>query len=68
MGRSEGEFGPKITSDIASWVPWFERQLALGNLKTIEFETVNGTGWEKVIEGIKLLESGKASKKILVRV
>ncbi|KAH6989998.1 chaperonin 10-like protein [Ilyonectria destructans] len=60
--------GVKVTKDIASWIPGFEAHLAAGTLKPIEYQVVEGVGWEKIIQGIQDLEKGKAAKKIVVRV
>lgn len=57
-----------MTKNIASWIPRFEAYLAEGTLKPIEYQVVEGVGWEKIIQGIQDLENGKAAKKIVVRV
>ncbi|KAF4958298.1 hypothetical protein FGADI_2464 [Fusarium gaditjirri] len=59
--------GPKITSDIAYWIPLLERHIAAGTLKPLEHHVVDGVGWEKVIQGIQDMESGKIGRKIVVR-
>jgi hypothetical protein len=56
-----------VTKDIASWISTFEAHLASGTLKPIEYQVVDGVGWEKVIQGIQELEGGNAAKKIVVR-
>jgi hypothetical protein len=56
-----------VTKDIASWIPTFEAHLAAGTLRPIEYQVVDGVGWESVIRGIQDLEGGKAAKKIVVR-
>ena len=56
-----------MTRSIAGWVPTFETHLAVGTLKRIEYQVVDGVGWDKVIQGIQELESGKATKKVVVR-
>ncbi|KAG7292856.1 hypothetical protein NEMBOFW57_002901 [Staphylotrichum longicolle] len=65
--RLDEPIGAAVTKDIASWIPTFETHLAAGTLKPIEYQVVDGVGWEKVIQGIQELESGKAAKKIVVR-
>lgn len=61
-----------MTKDVASWVPAFEAHLAASTLKPIEYQLVDmdgdTVGWDKVIQGIQVLESGKAAKKIVVQV
>ncbi|KAH6971113.1 chaperonin 10-like protein [Ilyonectria sp. MPI-CAGE-AT-0026] len=60
--------GVEVTKNIASWIPRLEAYLEAGTLKPIEYQLVDGLGWEKVIQGIHDLENGKAAKKIVVRV
>lgn len=57
-----------MTKNIANWIPRLEAYLEAGILKPIEYQLVDGVGWEKVIQGIHDLENGKAAKKIVVRV
>lgn len=57
-----------MTKNIASWIPRLEVHLEAGTLKPIEYQLVDGVGWEKIIQGIHDLENGKAAKKIVVRV
>lgn len=57
-----------MTEDITSWIQTFETHLAVGTLKPIQYQVADGMGWEAVIQGIQDLESGKAQKKIVVRV
>ena len=35
-------------------------------MKPIEYEVVDGVGWDKVIQGIQKLENGNAARKIVV--
>lgn len=65
--RLDEPIGAAVTKDIASWIPVFEAHLAAGTLKPIGYQVVDGVGWEKVIEGIRELEGGKAASKIVVR-
>ncbi len=55
-----------MTKDIAGWIPTFEAHLAAGTLKRVEYQVVDGVGWDKVIEGIQQQEAGPA-KKLIVR-
>ncbi|CAM1506003.1 Fc.00g116400.m01.CDS01 [Cosmosporella sp. VM-42] len=66
--RLDEPLGIEVTRDIASWIPALEDHLAAGTLKPIQYEIVDGLGWGKVIQGIQDLESGKAVKKIVVRI
>ncbi|KAF4503445.1 hypothetical protein FAGAP_299 [Fusarium agapanthi] len=54
-----------ITSNIGSWIPLLEKHVAAGTLKPLEHHVVDGLGWEKVIQGIQDMESGKIGKKIV---
>lgn len=65
--RYDEAVGAQVTKHIASWIPTFETHLAAGTLKPVEYQVVDGVGWESVIQGIKDLEAGKAAKKIVVR-
>ncbi|KAJ3539811.1 hypothetical protein NM208_g5338 [Fusarium decemcellulare] len=65
--RLDESLGREVTSDIAGWIPAFETHLAAGTLKPIAFQVVDGVGWDKVIEGVEMLQGGKADKKIVVR-
>ncbi|KPM45748.1 hypothetical protein AK830_g773 [Neonectria ditissima] len=66
--RLDEALGVEVTSTISSLIPTFETHLAAGTLKPIQYQVVDGMGWDKVIEGIQDLESGKAAKKIVVKV
>lgn len=68
LGRPEGPIGKQIGDDVAAWIPSLEGHIERGNLSPLEYHVVDGVGWESVIEGVGLLESGKESKKIVVRV
>ncbi|KAF5990597.1 hypothetical protein FBULB1_75 [Fusarium bulbicola] len=57
--------GTQITSNIANWIPLLEKYIAAGTLKPLEHDVVDGIGWEKVIQGIQDMESGKIGKKIV---
>ncbi|KAM0560091.1 hypothetical protein ACHAPJ_004051 [Fusarium lateritium] len=59
--------GAQVTSDISGWISSLEAHLAAGTLKPLEYQIVDGVGWDKVIQGIKDFEGGKAAKKIVVR-
>ncbi|QGI69963.1 hypothetical protein CEK26_002296 [Fusarium fujikuroi] len=59
--------GAQITSNIAKWIPLLERHIAAGTLKPLEHHVVDGVGWEKVIQGIQDMESGKFGKKVVPR-
>ncbi|KAJ4258252.1 hypothetical protein NW762_008401 [Fusarium torreyae] len=59
--------GAQVTSDISGWIPSLEAHLAAGTLRALEYQVVDGVGWDKVIQGIKDLEGGKGAKKIVVR-
>ncbi|KAJ4297319.1 hypothetical protein N0V88_004237 [Collariella sp. IMI 366227] len=65
--RLDEPIGAQVTKDIVYWIPTFEKHLATGTLKPLEYQLVDGSGWEKVIQGIQELEGGKAVKKIVVR-
>ena len=67
LGRLDEPIGAEVTRNIAGWVRTFETHLAVGTLKPIEYQVVDGVGWDKVIQGIQELESGNASKKVVVR-
>ena len=66
LGRLDEPIGAAVTKDIASWISIFEAHLAAGTLKPVEYQVVDGVGWDKVIEGIQQQEAGPA-KKIIVR-
>lgn len=66
--RLDEALGIQVTNDITSWIPALETHLAAGTLKPIQYQVVDGMGWESVIQGIQDLENGKAQKKIIVRV
>ena len=68
IGRSDSQEAIDISEKSAAMVKIFEGYLKEGILKPLAYQTVEGTGWDKVIEGIALLESGKAAKKIVVKV
>ncbi|KAF4965825.1 hypothetical protein FSARC_6418 [Fusarium sarcochroum] len=57
--------GAQVTSDISGWIPALEAHLAAGTLKPLEYQVIDGVGWDKVIQGINDLEGGKAAKKIV---
>lgn len=65
--RLDDPIGAQVTRDIASWIPALEAHLAAGTLKPLEHQVVDGIGWEKLVEGIQLLESGRAERKLVVR-
>lgn len=66
--RYDEPLGAEMTRDIAGWIPTFEKHIAAGTLKPVEYQVVEGVGWESVIQGIQDLESGKAPKKLVVRI
>ena len=68
LGRYDDLKGATTTSNLASWIPAFEGHIENGTLKPLEYEVVEGTGWEAVIKGVAELESGKASKKLVVKI
>ncbi|KAM0208056.1 hypothetical protein ACHAQI_007338 [Fusarium lateritium] len=59
--------GVQVTADIIKRLPTLESYLAAGILKPLEYQSIDGVGWNKVIQGMKVLEGGKAEKKIVVR-
>ncbi|KAL2137260.1 hypothetical protein VTI74DRAFT_4991 [Chaetomium olivicolor] len=65
--RFDEVIGAQVTRDIAGWIPTFEKHLASGTLKPLEYQVVDGVGWDKVIQGIRELEGGNTAKKIAVR-
>ncbi len=67
IGR-DGPIGDEVSQSIKGWIPTFEAYLEAGVLKALEYQAVPGMGWEKVVEGLASLESGKAVKKIVVKV
>lgn len=62
------QIGIETTTDLASWIDGFEGHLAAGTLKPLEYQLFDGVGWQAVIDAIALLESGKAAKKLVVKV
>jgi len=60
--------GREVSASIASWIGDWEGHIADGNIKPVEWILVEGKGWEKVLEGIALMEGKKADKKLVVRV
>ena len=66
--RPKAEMGHAVTSAIAQWIPTFEDLFAKGMLKPLEYQTVDGAGWDKVLLGLQDLQNGKAAKKIVVKV
>jgi hypothetical protein len=67
LGRLNEAIGIAVTKDIVEWIPTLETHLAVGTLKPIDYQVVDGVGWDKVIQGIQELGAGKATKKIVVR-
>ena len=60
--------GDHTTNAVKSWVPLLERHLAKGTLKPLEYEVVEGTGYDAVVGGIVRQEKGGLKKKLVVRV
>jgi hypothetical protein len=42
--------------------------LAAGTLRPLEYQLLDGEGWDKVIEAAEMLDSGKFSQKLAVTV
>ncbi len=68
IGKVDTATGAKVTEQLVSWIPQLEARVADGTIKPLEYELVDGVGWDKVIEGISQLRQGKTNKKIVVRV
>ena len=68
IGRSDSQHAIDISEKSAAMVKVFEDYHKEGILKPLAYQTVEGAGWDKVIEGIAMLEGGKATKKIVVKV
>ena len=64
----EGVFGRSTTGAVRGFVPILEAHLAQGSLKPLDYEVVEGVGYEAVVEGIKRQEKGGLKKKLVVRV
>jgi hypothetical protein len=45
-----------------------EGHFEAGTIKPLEYELVDGLGWGRLIGGIRQLEDGKVSKKLVVKV
>ena len=60
--------GVEVTTAIAKWIPTFEDLFASSVLRPIEYQIVDGVGWEKVLQGLRDLDSGIATKKVAVRI
>lgn len=58
--------GIHVTEKTTSWIPVFERHIAGGALRPLEYQIVDGQGWEAVVEAAKLFGAGKAVKKLVV--
>lgn len=67
LGR-EGDLGAHVDKETTRLVPILERYVANETIKPAEIELFEGVGWEKLIEAFAYSSSGKASKKIVVRV
>jgi hypothetical protein len=68
MGRFDEELGREVSAQIASWVPDWEAHVEAGNIKPVDWMLLDGKGWDKVLEGIAIMEGKKADKKMVVRV
>ncbi len=68
LGRLEDPRGARTTSDLASWIPLFEQHIANGALTPLEYEVVEGEGWDAVIWAVAALEAGKATKKLVAKI
>lgn len=67
LGR-EGEIGTQYAEETARMIPVLERHIANGSIKAVDTEVFEGVGWDKLIEALAYYSSGKADKKIVVRV
>jgi hypothetical protein len=68
IGREDDPVGKDTTDNLAAWIERLEGHLKSGSLKPLDFELSQQEGWQAVIDGIAYLESGKAPKKIIVKV
>jgi len=68
LGRFDDPKGAKTTANAASWIPTLEGHLEKGTLKPLEYEVVDGKGWDAVIKGVAQLEAGGTTKKLVVRI
>lgn len=67
LGRPENPIGLSVTNGVRDFIPVLEGHVAAGNIRPLEFQVVPGVGFDKVAEGVALLESKKFDKKLVVR-
>jgi hypothetical protein len=67
MGQ-DNPLGHKVTAQLASWIPDLEKHIANGAIKPLEYQLVDGKGWEAVIRAADTFENGGAERKLVVRV
>lgn len=68
MGREDEEMGVQVTNAVRAFVPAIEAHLAAGTLKPLEYELMDGVGYDAVVQAIKRQEKGGLAKKLVVRV
>ncbi|SPO01224.1 related to oxidoreductase [Cephalotrichum gorgonifer] len=66
LGRYDEDLGATVSKQIAEWIPNLEEHIKHGSIKAIDYELVEGLGWEKAIEGLEKLTDGKATRKLAV--
>lgn len=72
LGRDDGSDGTQTTADVRKLIPGLETLLKAGAVKPVSHVVVGEgtTGWDRVKEGIALLEAGgdKQGRKLVVKV
>jgi hypothetical protein len=66
MGKGS-PLGREVTAQLTEWTPGLERHLAEGHIKPLEYELVQGKGWEAIVRAVQIFEKG-VDKKLVVRV
>ncbi|GAB1309949.1 hypothetical protein MFIFM68171_00159 [Madurella fahalii] len=68
IGRFDDLSGAQVSSRVADWIPGLERCVDSGCLRPLQYHEVEGVGWDKVIDAIAGMETGKSLKKPVARV
>lgn len=67
MGQ-DNPVGHEVTAQLASWIPDLEKHIVNGAIKPLEYQIVEGKGWEAVIKAAEIFDKGGAEKKLVVRI
>jgi hypothetical protein len=67
IGKVDDPIGSVVSKNLAAWIPVLEEYINTGMIKPLEYEVMEGTGWEAVINAVNLFEAGKVKTKAVIR-